>query len=87
MKLKTIFTAILLAASTMFAAAQRRVEFIGDSFTDGAWGNSGIWNASTRQRNQEGMNHIYGHVFMMIAASHFQALYPNDGWPLTVARQ
>lgn len=80
MNLKTAVTAILLAASTLFAAGQRRVVFIGDSITDGAWGNSGIWNASTVQRNQEDMNHIYGHGYMMIAASHYQALYPNDGW-------
>lgn len=69
-----------LAFTVMLMAEGRRVLFIGDSITDGAWGNSGVWNASSDERNQQDMNHIYGHGYMMIAASRFQALYPEEGW-------
>ena len=54
--------------------------FIGDSITDGAWGNSKVWNTPSAQRNHNDMNHIYGHGYMMIAASHYEALYPEKGW-------
>ena len=69
-----------LAFTVMLMAEGRRVLFIGDSITDGAWGNSGVWNASSDERNQQDMNHIYGHGYMMIAASRFQSLYPEEGW-------
>lgn len=61
-------------------AQGRRVLFIGDSITDGAWGNSGVWNATSDQRNQTDMNHIYGHGYMMIIASQYQALQPEHDW-------
>lgn len=54
--------------------------FIGDSITDGAWGNSPVWNASSEERNHTDMNHIYGHGYMMIIASHYEALYPEAEW-------
>lgn len=55
-----------------------RVLYIGDSITDGAWGNSGKWNATTDERNQTDMNHIYGHGYMMLCASYYQAVYPDE---------
>lgn len=64
----------------MTMAKGRRVLFIGDSITDGAWGNSKVWNASSDERDQQDMNHIYGHGFMMIVASHYEALFPEEGW-------
>ena len=61
-------------------AGGKRVLFIGDSITDGAWGNSKVWNTPSDQRNHKDMNHIYGHGYMMIAASHYEALFPEAGW-------
>lgn len=69
-----------LTITVLMMAQGRRVLFIGDSITDGAWGNSGVWNATSDERNQKDMNHIYGHGYMMIVASHFQALYPEEEW-------
>lgn len=78
---KKIFATLCLCALAIVSSAQgRRVLFIGDSITDGAWGNSNVWNASSEERDQNDMNHIYGHGYMMIAASYFQALYPEEGW-------
>ncbi|MDO4497660.1 MAG: SGNH/GDSL hydrolase family protein [Bacteroidales bacterium] len=61
-------------------AEGKKVLFIGDSITDGAWGNSKVWNTPSEDRNHEDMNHIYGHGYMMIAASQVQALYPEEQW-------
>lgn len=71
---------LLIAVSVMAMGKGRRVLFIGDSITDGAWGNSKVWNTPSEKRNQKDMNHIYGHGYMMIAASTIQALHPEDGW-------
>ena len=71
---------LLIAVSVMAMGNGRRVLFIGDSITDGAWGNSKVWNTPSEERNQKDMNHIYGHGYMMIAASTIQALHPEDGW-------
>lgn len=71
---------MMLSASILLVAGGKRVLFIGDSITDGAWGNSKVWNTPSAQRNQRDMNHIYGHGYMMIAASHYEALYPAVGW-------
>lgn len=80
MKYITFFTILLLALSLSIAAQGRRVLFIGDSITDGAWGNTGIWNSPSEDRSQTDMNHIYGHGYMMIAASHYQGLFPQEEW-------
>lgn len=77
---KTIFLTILILFSVCVLNAAHRVLFIGDSITDGAWGNSKVWNASSEERNQWDMNHIYGHGYMMIVAAHYEALYPEAGW-------
>lgn len=73
-------TVLMIAVSVMTMAKSKRVLFIGDSITDGAWGNSKVWNTPSEERNQKDMNHIYGHGYMMIAASQIQALHPEDGW-------
>lgn len=69
-----------LVGTFMLMAEGKRVLFIGDSITDGAWGNSGVWNATSDERDQNDMNHIYGHGYMMIVASRFQAQYPEEKW-------
>ncbi|MGM9713303.1 MAG: SGNH/GDSL hydrolase family protein [Prevotella sp.] len=80
MRRRNIATAIMLSLSIIIMAGGKRVLFIGDSITDGAWGNSKVWNTPSAQRNQRDMNHIYGHGYMMIAASHYEALYPEARW-------
>lgn len=55
-----------------------RVLWIGDSITDGGWGNSGGDMRPSSQRSHWDMNHIYGHSYMMLCASHYQSEYPND---------
>lgn len=58
-------------------AKGKRVLYIGDSITDGAWGNNSKWNATSEERNQTDMNHIYGHGYMSLCASYYQGLYPE----------
>lgn len=77
---KIIITTFLLAFSTLIMAKGKRVLFIGDSITDGAWGNSKVWNATSEERDHNDMNHIYGHGYMMLVASRYEALYPEEGW-------
>lgn len=55
-----------------------RVLWIGDSITDGGWGNSGGDMRPSNERSHWDMNHIYGHSYMMLCASHYQSVYPND---------
>ena len=77
---RSIATLVVLLLSMIVVARGKRVLFIGDSITDGAWGNSKVWNTPSDQRNHKDMNHIYGHGYMMITASHYEALYPEAGW-------
>ncbi len=51
--------------------------FIGDSITDGGWGNSGGTMAPSSERNHTDWNHIYGHSYMMLCASDLQSRYPE----------
>ena len=73
------FTILLLVSTLLSMGQGRRVLFIGDSITDGAWGNANVWNATSDERNQTDMNHIYGHGYMMIAAAQCEALMPEYG--------
>ena len=77
---RTLLSALLLAMTVQAMAGGKRVLFIGDSITDGAWGNSNVWNASSDERDQHDMNHIYGHGYMLLVAARYQALYPTQGW-------
>lgn len=80
MQKKLFFVLTLLAFAVLCVAKGKRVLFIGDSITDGAWGNSKVWNTPSENRNHKDMNHIYGHGYMMICASHYQGLYPKEGF-------
>lgn len=78
LRIITLLTLMVVSMSTAIGA-RKRVLFIGDSITDGAWGNSKVWNTPSAERNQKDMNHIYGHGYMMICAAHYEALYPKEG--------
>ncbi len=51
-----------------------RILFIGDSITDGAWAGGGM---TTLKRSRWDLNHIYGHGYMYLCASHYQGKYPD----------
>lgn len=57
-----------------------RVVFIGDSITDGNWGVVYNYKPTSAQRSQTDMNHIYGHGYMSLVASYYQAKYPGRGY-------
>lgn len=54
-----------------------RILFTGDSITDGGWGNSGGSDAPSENRNHVDLNHIFGHSYVMIAASALMAEHPG----------
>lgn len=62
----------------LYVLPQKRVLFIGDSITDGGWGNSGGDMRPSSERSEWDMNHIYGHSYMMLCASHYQSERPVD---------
>ena len=54
-----------------------KVLFIGDSITDGNWGNSDGTAQPSSVRNHWDMNHIYGSGYMYLCASYYQGNYPE----------
>lgn len=92
-KMKAFQTLITISATLALTACQSqtaddkpadsnkrkvaKVLFIGDSITDGGWGNSCGDMRPTAERNQTDMNHIYGHSYMMLCASQIQSQYPE----------
>lgn len=52
--------------------------FIGDSITDGNWGNSDGSAQPSSVRNHWDMNHIYGSGYMYLCASYYQSNYPEQ---------
>ena len=72
----SLLLALFLTSTVSFA--QKRVLYIGDSITDGAWGQPKKWNSSSQERNQTDYNHIFGHGYMMISAATLMADYPGE---------
>lgn len=64
--------------ATKKAHAVKRALFIGDSITDGGWGNSCGDMRPSAERNHSDMNHIYGHSYMMLCASEVQSRSPQE---------
>ncbi len=79
MKRRCLTVLFAILCFTLPSAAQRRVLFIGDSVTDGAWGNSAGSAKAPSQRNHWDKNHIFGHSYMMLCAAHFMSEYPEQG--------
>ena len=74
------FVGLLIAVMlliVMESFAGRRILFIGDSVTDGGWGNSAGSAKPTSERNLWDQNHIYGHSYMMLCAAHYQSERPD----------
>ena len=74
---KTIAYIIAALLSLTLQAGNVKVLFIGDSVTDGGWGNSAGHSTPSDQRNQWDQNHIFGHSYMMLCAAHFQSSLPE----------
>lgn len=73
-----IITALLtgmLATCTMYSQSY---VFFGDSITDGAWGASAGRAVPASQRKLGDLNHIYGHSYVMLIASDWQASYSRE---------
>lgn len=56
----------------------KRILFIGDSITDGGWGNAD--SKPSANRNHYDMNHIYGHGYAQMCAAQMQARKPQAGY-------
>lgn len=69
---------VLLFLSITFStyASGLRVLYIGDSITDGNWGNNSTASPSS-ERNHWDMNHIYGSGYMYLCATYYQGNYPE----------
>ena len=74
-KLKLLVILIILLPT--ISLGKTRILFIGDSITDGAWGNSSGSAKPSSERNLWDMNHIYGHGYMYLCAAYYQAKYPT----------
>lgn len=83
--MRRLFILTLLAFSVLAYAQQTKVKacrvlFIGDSVTDGGWGRSGGSMKPSNERNHTDLNHIYGHSFMMLCATHYESSQPDADW-------
>lgn len=67
----------LLFTAFSSSAAGPRVLFIGDSITDGNWGNACGTAKPSAERTLWDMNHIYGSGYMYLCATHYQGNYPE----------
>lgn len=73
-----VFSLLAHAQQTNVKAC--RVLFIGDSIIDGGWGRSGGSMKPSNERNHTDLNHIYGHSFMMLCATHYESSHPDAAW-------
>lgn len=72
-----LFTLAFFCAGLALSAQGLRILFIGDSITDGNWGNSDGSAVPSSARNLWDMNHIYGSGYMYLCASYYQSRYPE----------
>lgn len=70
-----VFGILFIALSAVAGGA--RVLFIGDSITDGNWGNSCGTAKPSSDRTLWDMNHIYGSGYMYLCATYYQGNYPE----------
>ncbi|MBR5659980.1 MAG: SGNH/GDSL hydrolase family protein [Bacteroidales bacterium] len=81
-KLLVIVSALLLGTLLVTSCSDRSAQgkhivFIGDSITDGNWGCVYGYKPTSAERSHTDFNHIYGHSYMMLIASDFQAKHPE----------
>ena len=75
---RIIFLFLLLIQIPAFAqqGTGKKVLFIGDSVTDGGWGND-VAGLPSSQRNQGDWNHLFGSGYMYLCAAHFMGEEPE----------
>ncbi len=78
--MKRIITLTVAAAMAAATVSAMTILFIGDSITDGNWGNPVGYPCPTEARSTTDMNHIYGHGYMFLIASQFQGETPEKGY-------
>lgn len=78
MKRNLILVVIVLCTVFQIHAGGRRVLFIGDSITDGNWGNACGGPKPASERTLWDMNHIYGSGYMYLCATHYQGDSPEQ---------
>lgn len=75
---KLVVATLFCCLSAILSSKQdpgKRILFIGDSVTDGNWGKV---NGSGRSLSD--LNHIFGHGYMFLCASAYQARYPENDY-------
>lgn len=77
MKRIGLFVIVFFCISLLLHASGPRVLFIGDSITDGNWGNACGMPKPTAERSLWDMNHIYGSGYMYLCASRYQGDFPE----------
>lgn len=77
MKRIVTFVIGILFVTLSATAGGVRVLFIGDSITDGNWGNSCGTAKPSSERTLWDMNHIYGSGYMYLCATYYQGNYPE----------
>lgn len=71
------FTALTLGVSlTLLLTSSTTILFIGDSITDGNWGNPVGYPCPVENRSLTDMNHIYGHGYVFLIASDYESREP-----------
>ena len=75
-----VLSLVLFSTAACRRVEGRRVVFVGDSVTDGAWGRSNGLAVPSGERNQKDLNHIYGHSYMMLLAAWYESQYPQAGF-------
>ena len=75
---KILFLILLFIGLPAFAqqGTGKKVLFIGDSITDGGWGNDAAGLPSS-ERNHEDWNHLFGSGYMYLCAAHFMGEEPE----------
>lgn len=79
MKRLILIVLVMLFLPSIYGVG-KKILFIGDSITDGAWGNSGGGAKPSSERNLWDRNHIYGHGYMYLCAAHYMGMYPTEGY-------
>ena len=75
----TVAVLILLTAGLgNVVQGKRTLLYIGDSITDGGWGNSGGTAKPSEERKLWDLNHIFGHGYMFLCAATLMADNPGD---------
>lgn len=78
--LKKGILSCLMMMCAFVAMSQKAVSvlYIGDSITDGGWGNSGGTMKPSAERKLWDLNHIFGHSYMFLCAATMMADYPGE---------